>query len=411
MFDLLHLFRRRRPKSATTDQEVSIAGLVVEDGCHQIRAAMLTTSGTGIDLKWTLQGSISMEIPKEIAEVYTRLNAVLRGGRHQTVGMTVATGSVNSRNSVSLQSAAETLSQLAWFGRRLAEFGDAALRRLLQRVGMPIERLLAAGFREPGLRGETEDEGWVPSSEKRSGTEDPHNTDNFSEEEDSDPAFRYCRTLADTAVLAELSGIPVIDDFAARDLAMGGRGDPLEPLADWTLLHHELRNRLVIDLRPATLRYTWLPKPRSLRVHRSVLVGETPLGTDPAQSVERLSQLVAASVPADLPIEEILLDTGDAAQDAETSFRGALSAHFPNSSTYSIRTLGVASDQRPACVAAILARFFLDRIPSNFPTLTGATAPRVLGRLTLGNAAATERVLRFMNGEPLAARSLRSAGN
>ncbi len=42
--------------------------------------------------------------------------------------------------------------------------------------------------------------------------------------------------LCDATRLAELSGVTVIDDFSARDMAVGGKGAPLDPVPLWLLL-------------------------------------------------------------------------------------------------------------------------------------------------------------------------------
>ena len=64
--------------------------------------------------------------------------------------------------------------------------------------------------------------------------------------------------LCDAARLAELTGLNVIDAFPARDLAHGGVGGPIEPIAQWMLLHDVKRNRVLLDL-GRTTRMTYVP--------------------------------------------------------------------------------------------------------------------------------------------------------
>jgi anhydro-N-acetylmuramic acid kinase len=54
--------------------------------------------------------------------------------------------------------------------------------------------------------------------------------------------------LGDPATLAELTGIPVVHDFRARDMGAGGHGAPLVPWADRVLLHRPGTGRALQNL-------------------------------------------------------------------------------------------------------------------------------------------------------------------
>ena len=54
--------------------------------------------------------------------------------------------------------------------------------------------------------------------------------------------------MGEASVIAAELGVPVVSDFRAADLALGGQGAPLVPLLDSVAFHHPTRNRVLQNL-------------------------------------------------------------------------------------------------------------------------------------------------------------------
>src|SRR5216117_1308344 len=98
--------------------------------------------------------------------------------------------------------------------------------------------------------------------------------------------------LGDAAVLAERLGVRVVSDFRARDVAAGGQGAPLVPLADVLLFGHPSRGRLLLNL-GGMANVTWVPR-------RGVTAGSLAFDTGPGVAV---IDAVTRHIDPDLPFD------------------------------------------------------------------------------------------------------------
>lgn len=99
--------------------------------------------------------------------------------------------------------------------------------------------------------------------------------------------------LGDPAVIAERVGVRVVSDFRARDVAAGGQGAPLVPLADVMLFGNPDAGRLLLNL-GGMANVTWVPR-------RGVTDGALAFDTGPGVAVmDAVTRRVDDEAPFDV---------------------------------------------------------------------------------------------------------------
>jgi anhydro-N-acetylmuramic acid kinase len=113
-----------------------------------------------------------------------------------------------------------------------------------------------------------------------------------------------------------------------------------------------------------------------------------------------------ARLPASPAVDRILITGGG--RHNGMLLRG-LAAQMPHMNFARLDETAVTDDALEPAAAALLGALTVDQTPSNCPTATGATVPRVLGRITPGSPNKWQRLLREMADSRPATMPLRSA--
>jgi anhydro-N-acetylmuramic acid kinase len=255
---------------------------------------------------------------------------------------------------------------------------------------------------------------------------------------------RHTLQIGEPAVLAERTGVPVVSNFRARDIAAGGQGAPLVPFVDYLLFRHPKRTRVALNIGgianvtvipagatpeqvtafdtgpgnmaiDALAREMGQPFDRGGRIAASGTVDPVLLSAllaDPyyrkrgpksagreqygAEFVTRMKQsrlplrdLVATATALTASAIAIgirrvgpadLIVSGGGAHNLQ--ILAHLSAFLPEMSLATSADYGVDVDGKEAVAFAVLAYETWRRRPSNLPSATGARRPVVLGSIT-----------------------------
>lgn len=408
-------------------------GILVSSDCRELSAVLLSAAGAGLNIRAEVAGMSTLPVPNETRSLADRL---IQHGRESA-------GSDSPKTLASLRS-------------QLADVEALVVRDLMGGLGIAPADVTIVGTFDPGL--------WSHASD----------------------APRGYLELCDATRLAELTSLNVVDAFAASDLARGGQGGPLAPLAEWVLLKSAAESRLLVDLGRST-RMSYLPEGSDPgwatrlisfdvgpgmaildRLTRRLTNGSRrfdsggrlavqgrqipelvahwlkddyfgrplprwhPRGVCPKRFLDDavrmalahgwsirdllcsathfIADAVAAAIdrhlPEDAPVGEILLIGGGLRNGM---LLREIGTRLPGRRIGRVSERGLTADTLgPACVA-LLALFFLDRVPSNLLPVTGADVSRVLGRLTPGSPHNWQRLIDQLTGSRAAIRPLSSA--
>ena len=334
--------------SALAARKRWVIGLAVGPRCESLRAALVGAEGKGLAGRVEVHAADRLTLPREIMRLFRQL-------RHNR---------------------AKSAADLPLLAAQLAESQALLLDSFAARIAPVWDRVLAVAVDDPGL--------WRRAA-----------------------GWTAYMGLCDTARLAELSGLNVIDGFPARDLAQEGHGRPLLPIPQWILVHDAEKARALVTLGRAT-RLTYLPGSRD--TSGASRVRSFRIKARPKEPDDRFAQAVADGIATQFPtlplVEEIVFS---GPPERCCAVEAQLAALVPSARVVNSTELGIPSGAlRPAGVA-VLGLLFLDQVPGNATAITGARTPRVLGRLTPGSLQSYHRLLRELATAKPSVIALRSA--
>jgi hypothetical protein len=206
--------------------------------------------------------------------------------------------------------------------------------------------------------------------------------------------------MCDASTIAEISGVNVIDALPDRDLSVAGNGRSLAALPIWILLAD--RNQRVanvdcvfVDASKNCTEIYSLPASDGLDA-------ELPkIGHHLAGHGESLEQTIR-QIRHSRPNDRLIVHRRSCRTSSETCERK------PDS----FEDFAAVIDEEvnlDSLVAALLGMFHIDQMPANVPTITGASAQRILGRLTPGRPSNWRHLIRAMAQHQPAPMKLRDA--
>ncbi len=330
-----------------------LIGMAVGSACRQLTAALVGADGRGLSSRVEVPAHRQLTLPRETTLLFRRL----RRGR------------------------ARSPADAGLLAAQLAESQAVLLDELATEIAPVWDRVLAVAVDDPGL--------WSTSD-----------------------GLRGYVSLCDSARLADLTGLNVVDAFPARDLAQDGRGRPLLPIPNWILLHDLQKTRVLVDVRRGVA-LTYLPGSRDAAGAMGVLhvkLKPCDAGVDKAAPAEKwagtAANAIATQFPQLPPIEELVLCESGLER---TAFASRLAARLPKARILGVAELGIARAALKPAGVGVLGLLHLDQTPTNTTLATGARTPRLLGRLTPGSLANWHRLVRELAGSKPSVMALRSA--
>lgn len=207
-------------------------GVHISSQARKLETALVGVEAARPGAGVLLQKNMSFDLPEEIFTAFDELRAQLDDEREETnERKDSAPDASRSRDSDAFfTDASSDLTQLFQLRVMLTTLQVEAIEALLAETDVRRDEIVAVAINDPGV--------WTRAADWDA------------------PPTRY--GLADGALLAEKTGLNVVDGFVGKDWATDGRGLPVFALPYWILLGGSERDRLLIDL-GETARWTYIP--------------------------------------------------------------------------------------------------------------------------------------------------------
>ena len=197
--------------------------------------------------------------------------------------------------------------------------------------------------------------------------------------------------LGDAAVLAERVGVRVVSDFRARDVAAGGQGAPLVPLADVMLFGHEQQGRWLLNI-GGIANVTWVPR-------RGVADGAFAFDTGPGVAViDAITRRIDPDAPYDRDgeharrgrpvaklLEELLKDPYFDQPPPKSTGRERFGIEYADKLLARVKKAGGSDNDAIATATALTAETIARAVASHDAEIVasggGAKNPAILERL------------------------------
>ncbi len=165
--------------------------------------------------------------------------------------------------------------------------------------------------------------------------------------------------LGDASVIAERLGTRVVSDFRSRDVAAGGQGAPLVPLADVMLFGHTDRGRLLLNL-GGMANVSWVPRRGELEGAMAfdtgpgvALIDGVVRRIDPDAGFDRDGELARRGRPQRKVLDALLRDAYFGQAPPKSTGRERFGQAFAEQLLASVRAAGGSDNDAVATATAL----------------------------------------------------------